>query len=160
MKFKNLESSDILISSFEVNKTFTVTNNDTGSGVYPFQITKATDANLYGWGTDTGLKTTLSGSSFYSIPNYYVINNMFYRDLKQMYEVDPNNNGGIADGRRMISEDSSGESRGQIGADREPTAAIVSRHIGKRGAAHAATWREERERFQNIRLARAIKADE
>ena len=97
MKFKNLESSDILISSFEVNKTFTVTNNDTGSGVYPFQITKATDANLYGWGTDTGLKTTLSGSSFYSIPNYYVINNMFYRDLKQMYEVDPNNNGGIAD---------------------------------------------------------------
>ena len=46
MKFKNLESSDILISSFEVNKTFTVTNNDTGSGVYPFQITKATDANL------------------------------------------------------------------------------------------------------------------
>jgi len=97
MKFKNLESSDILISSFEVNKTFTVTNNDTGSGVYPFQITKATGANLYGWETDTGLKTTLSGSSFYSIPNYYVINNMFYRDLKQMYEVDPNNNGGIAD---------------------------------------------------------------
>lgn len=96
MQFKNLESSDILISSFEVNKTFTVTNNDTGSGVYPFQITKATTSNLYGWGTDTGLKTTLSGSSFYSIPNYYVINNMFYRDLKQMYEVDPNGNGGIS----------------------------------------------------------------
>ena len=29
MIFKNLESSDILISSFEVNKTFTVTNEDT-----------------------------------------------------------------------------------------------------------------------------------
>ena len=30
MIFKNLESSDILLSSFEVNKTFTVTNEDTG----------------------------------------------------------------------------------------------------------------------------------
>ena len=90
MKFKNLESSDILLSSFEVHKTFTVTNEDTGSGVYPFQITKGTDATQYGWGTDTGLKTTLSGSTFYSIPNYYVINNMFYRDVKQMYEAEPN----------------------------------------------------------------------
>ena len=29
MKFKNLESDDILISPFEVHKTFNVTNNDT-----------------------------------------------------------------------------------------------------------------------------------
>ena len=95
MIFKNLESSDILLSSFEVNKTFVVTNEDTGSGVYAFQITKGTDANQYGWGTDTSPKTTLSGSSFYSIPNYYVINNMFYRDLKQMYEVEPFSNNDI-----------------------------------------------------------------
>ena len=95
MIFKNLESSDILLSSFEVNKTFVVTNEDTGSGVYAFQITKGTDATQYGWGTDTGLKTTLSGSSFYSIPNYYVINNMFYRDLKQMYEAEPFSNNDV-----------------------------------------------------------------
>ena len=40
MNFKNLESDDILISPFEVNKTFTVTNNDSGSGVYSIPITK------------------------------------------------------------------------------------------------------------------------
>ena len=49
MKFKNLESDDILISPFEVHKTFTVTNNDSGSGVYSVQITKGSDSNLYGW---------------------------------------------------------------------------------------------------------------
>ena len=98
MIFKNLESSDILISSFEVNKTFTVTNEDTGSGVYAFQISKGTDATQYGWETTSGAKTTLSGSTFYSLPNYYVINNMFYRDVKQLYEVEPFSNdnlGGI-----------------------------------------------------------------
>jgi len=94
MPFKNLESSDVLLSSFEVHKTFTVTNEDTGSGVYSFQITKGTDATQYGWGTDTGLNTTLSGSTFYSIPNYYVINNMFYRDIKQMYDAEPTTNFG------------------------------------------------------------------
>tara|TARA_R110002012_G_scaffold313187_1_gene524566 strand:- start:6136 stop:7260 length:1125 start_codon:yes stop_codon:yes gene_type:complete len=89
MPFKNLESSDILLSSFEVHKTFTVTNEDTGSGVYAFQIAKGTDSTQYGWNTTEGASTTLSGSTFYSIPNYYVINNMFYRDLKQMYDINP-----------------------------------------------------------------------
>ena len=89
MQFKNLESSDILLSSFEVHKSFTVTNEDTGSGVYSFQISKGTDSTQYGWSTESTAKTTLSGSTFYSIPNYYVINNMFYRDLKQMYDMEP-----------------------------------------------------------------------
>ena len=94
MKFKNLESTDILRSSFEVHKTFTVTNEDTGSGVYAFQITKGTAATQYGWSTDSTAKTTLSGSTFYSIPNYHVINNMFYRDIKQMYDIEPHSDGG------------------------------------------------------------------
>ena len=51
MPFKNLESSDILLSSFEVHKTFTVTNEDTGSGVYAFQINKGADSTKYGWNT-------------------------------------------------------------------------------------------------------------
>ena len=40
MIFKNIDSDDILISPFEVHKTFTVTNNDSGSGVYSIPITK------------------------------------------------------------------------------------------------------------------------
>ena len=74
MPFKNLESSDILLSSFEVHKTFTVTNEDTGSGVYAFQITKGTDSTQYNYNTTEGASTTLSGSTFYRLPNYYVIN--------------------------------------------------------------------------------------
>ena len=63
MPFKNLESSDILLSSF--------------------------DSTQYNYNTTEGASTTLSGSTFYRLPNYYVINNMFYRDLKQMYDINP-----------------------------------------------------------------------
>ncbi len=83
MNFKNLESDDILISPFQVNKTFTVTNNDSGSGVYSIQITKGSDSNLYGW-DDTSPSITLSGNQYFKIPTYYTINTMYYRDINQM----------------------------------------------------------------------------
>ena len=81
MSFKNLESEDILLSSFEVHKTFIVTNEDSGSGVYTFPITKGTDDTQYGWSVDDTASKTISASVFYNIPNYYVINNLYYRDL-------------------------------------------------------------------------------
>ena len=90
MNFKNLESDDILISPFEVHKTFTVTNNDSGSGVYSIPITKGSTSNLYGFNTDgTGgisaaSSKTISASVFYEVPNYYAINTMYYRDINQM----------------------------------------------------------------------------
>jgi len=83
MKFKNLESDDILISPFEVHKTFTVTNHDSGSGVYSIPITKGNDSNLYGLDSSSDSKTIFT-ASFYEIPNYYVINTMYYRDINQM----------------------------------------------------------------------------
>jgi len=83
MKFKNLESDDILISPFEVHKTFTVTNNDSGSGVYSIPITKGSDSNLYGWDTTSNSKT-ISASVFYEVPDYYTINTMYYRDISNM----------------------------------------------------------------------------
>ena len=83
MNFKNLESDDILISPFEVKKTFTVTNNDSGSGVYSIQITKGSDSNLYGW-DNTSPSTTLSGNQYFKVPTYYTINTMYYRDINQM----------------------------------------------------------------------------
>ena len=86
MKFKNLESDDILISPFEVNKTFTVTNNDSGSGVYSVQITKGSDSNLYGW-DNTSPSVTLSGNQYFKIPTYYTINSLYYRDINQMAGV-------------------------------------------------------------------------
>ena len=84
MSFKNLEPEDILLSSFEVHKTFSVTNEDSGSGVYAFPITKGTDSTQYGWNIDASASKTISESVFYNIPNYYVINNLYYRDLIQM----------------------------------------------------------------------------
>ena len=83
MNFKNLESDDILISPFEVKKTFTVTNNDSGSGVYSIQITKGSDSHLYGW-DNTSPSTTLSGNQYFKVPTYYTINTMYYRDINQM----------------------------------------------------------------------------
>ena len=73
MIFKNIDSDDILISPFEVHKTFTVTNNDSGSGVYSIPITKGTDSNLYNWSTTSDSKTIFT-ASFYEIPSYYMIN--------------------------------------------------------------------------------------
>ena len=81
MPYKNLEPEDILISPFEVHKTFTVTNVDSGSGVYSISITKGSDSNLYGFSTTTADSTTISGSTFYNVPTYYTINKLFYRDI-------------------------------------------------------------------------------
>ena len=83
MIFKNIDSDDILISPFEVHKTFTVTNNDSGSGVYSIPITKGTDSNLYDWSTTSDSKTIFT-ASFYEIPSYYMINTMYYRDVNQI----------------------------------------------------------------------------
>ena len=44
MVFKNLESSDILISPFEVHKTFTLQMKIVEVVLYSFQITKGTDS--------------------------------------------------------------------------------------------------------------------
>ena len=105
MKFKNLESDDILISPFEVHKTFTVTNNDSGSGVYSIPITKGSDSNLYGW-DDTSPSMTLSGNQYFKIPTYYTINTMYYRDINQMSgQIDfingvPKNKSGIVEYRK------------------------------------------------------------
>ena len=84
MKFKNLESDDVLISQFEVHKTFNVTNHDSGSGIYRFSITKGSDSNLYGFDTTTASSTSISSSVFYNVPNYYVISSMYYRNLNQI----------------------------------------------------------------------------
>ena len=89
MSYKSLEPEDILISPFEVHKTFTVTNVDSGSGVYAIPITKGNDSNLYGFDTVTADKRITSGSTFYNVPSYHVINKMFYRDINDMYNTVP-----------------------------------------------------------------------
>ena len=91
MPFKNLESSDILLSSFEVHKTFTVTNEDTGSGVYGLRgvsgsyhnfNTGSADSQSFGVYNDLssslGKSDKFSLGTYYSLPLYYTINNLYY----------------------------------------------------------------------------------
>ena len=64
MNFKNLESDDILISPFQVHKTFTVNNNDSGSGVYSIPLTKGSDSNLYDWSISVVVNWSISNSNY------------------------------------------------------------------------------------------------
>jgi len=89
---KNLEPEDILISSFQVHKTFTFTNTDSGSGVYGIPLVKGTDSNLYSYSLSTAASSSFgSGSSdspktrtFYHVPLYHTINKLYYKDINNM----------------------------------------------------------------------------
>ena len=84
--FKRLDPRDINITPFKVYKQFTVTNVDSGSGVYGF---RAISSSLHNFNPDTATKTTFDSASFYHIPTWFMINHMYYRDT-----VNPFNNFG------------------------------------------------------------------
>ena len=81
---KSLEPENKSITSFEVHKTFTLTEADSGSGVYSIPLIKGTDSNLYNFSTSTATSTTISGNTFYKTPSWYSINTLYYRDINQM----------------------------------------------------------------------------
>ena len=84
--FKRLDPRDINITPFKVYKQFTVTNVDSGSGVYGF---RAISASAIGFDPSTATKTTFDSASFYHIPTWFMISQMYYRDT-----VNPFNNFG------------------------------------------------------------------
>ena len=81
---KSLEESDKSFSSFEVNKKFKFTDVDSGSGVFAVPIIKGTNSNVHNFSTDTATQKTISGSIFYKTPNYHMINNLYYKDIRRM----------------------------------------------------------------------------
>ena len=89
---KNLEPEDVSISSFQVHKTFTFTEADSGSGVYGFSIAKGTDTTLHNFDAETAVSKSFGTGSadtpktrtFFSTPTYEVINKLYYRDINQM----------------------------------------------------------------------------
>ena len=82
--YKNIEPDNVLISSFKTYKTFTLTEADSGSGVYAIPITKGTDSNLYNFSVDSAASKTISASVFYKVPTYHNINNLYYKDITTM----------------------------------------------------------------------------
>ena len=81
---KTLEPENKSITSFQVHKTFTFTEADSGSGIYSIPIIKGTNSNLFEFSTSTAASKTILSNVFYKVPNYNTINTLYYRDIKQM----------------------------------------------------------------------------
>ena len=88
--FKRLDPRDINITPFKAYKECTVTNVDSGSGVYGF---RAISSSSYNFDPDTATKTTFDSASFYHIPTWFMINQMYYRDTQNNYNNFGQNNG-------------------------------------------------------------------
>ena len=81
---KNIEPQDVSISSFQVHKTFTFNDTDSGSGFFSSHIIKGSDANLYDFNLSTATSTTISESTYYRVPTYQAINNLYYKNIATM----------------------------------------------------------------------------
>ena len=84
--YKNIDPENVLISSFKVHKTFSLTEADSGSGLYVIPIYHNRTGSFTGhesaYETATALSTTVTGSVFQQVPSWYSINNLYYRDIK------------------------------------------------------------------------------
>jgi len=80
--FKRLDPRDINITPFKAYKEFTVTNTDSGSGVYGF---RAISSSAHNFNPDTATKTTFDSASFYHIPTWFTIRQLYYRDTENNF---------------------------------------------------------------------------
>ena len=80
---KNIEPGNVLISSFQVHKTFKFTDTDSGSGFFSVPLVKGSDSNLYNF-SSTADSSTFSGSTYYHVSTYHEINNLYYKDINTM----------------------------------------------------------------------------
>ena len=86
--FKNIDPSDVSVKQFVTNKRFTVTDIDSGSGV--FGLT-GTSSSMYAFAVDTADATTFTNTtaplshSFFHIPVYRQIKHLYYRDWPNPY---------------------------------------------------------------------------
>ena len=90
--FKRLDPQDVDKTPFKVFKEFTVTNNDSGSGVYNFRAISGSHHNFISSSADV---IHYPSTSFYSLPSYFMINNRYYRQTKpglRRTVVNPYNN--------------------------------------------------------------------
>ena len=89
--YKNLNPEDVSLRSFEVHKEFTFSNNDSGSGVYGIRAISGSSynfqhstANSQSFGEYNSISASMGkkpyDATFYELPLYFTINNMFYRD--------------------------------------------------------------------------------
>ena len=92
--FKRLDPQDVHKTPFKVFKEFTVTNNDSGSGVYNFRAISGSTSNFATASSDV---IHYPSASFYSLPSYFMINHRYYRQSKPGFRrtvMNPYNNFG------------------------------------------------------------------
>lgn len=92
--FKRLDPQDVNKTPFKVFKEFTVTNNDSGSGVYNFRAISGSTSNFATASSDA---IHYPSASFYSLPSYFMINHRYYRQSKPGFRrtvMNPYNNFG------------------------------------------------------------------
>jgi hypothetical protein len=87
--FKRLDPRDINITPFKAHKEFTVTNVDSGSGVYGFRIVSGSTHSF----DTTRNKTEFESASFYEIPSWFLIRGLYYRDTENNFNNFGQNNG-------------------------------------------------------------------
>lgn len=93
--FKTLDPGDINITPFKVGKEFTVTNNDSGSGIFVFRCITGS-AHNYSTSSDLG-KEYIGSASFYALPSWHLINNLYYKQdfagsIKNYTDLNPYEN--------------------------------------------------------------------
>ena len=74
--FKRLDPGDKRITPFKVYKEFTVANTDSGSNVYNFRAISGSTQNF---STSSTSLTSYPSTSFYHLPSWYLINNLYYK---------------------------------------------------------------------------------
>ena len=92
--YKTLNPEDVSLRSFQVHKKFTLTNNDSGSGVYGLRAISGSNYNFKANSSSTisqsfGEYNSLSASlgkqpyiaTYYSVPLWNMIHQKFYYDI-------------------------------------------------------------------------------
>ena len=77
---KNIDPSDKSIRPFKAHKNFTLTNNDSGSGHF---VLRAVSGSTYNFLTGSAYSQSIlipSSSTYYDIPNYFMIKNVYYEN--------------------------------------------------------------------------------
>ena len=78
--FIDIDRKNVSIKRFETNKTFSFTNNDSGSG---FFAVRAVSKSLYNYDSGADMVTTITSGSintnYYALPTWHTINKLYYK---------------------------------------------------------------------------------
>ena len=97
--FKNIDPTNKSIKPYKVYKDFTLTNNDSASGYFVLRADNSSTFNFdtgsassQSFGTYNPVTKKYSLGTYYDIPNWKLINKLYYQDSDKPFEVFGGNN--------------------------------------------------------------------